>query len=330
MAVDSHGAETPNDPPVATTICSSAQEREREVISSLRTKRKVPDSDASSNEKLKTVRFSSPLRAPSLSHSVLPYLEPLDPELPLPRLSVSTQNPSPASISETGGEEIGDIFRSFQTRAGEMYVNRARYLSQAFMETNGMIFHYENLLHQAMKETAKARNEIDELKSVNQPDRLEQAKTFESSFEDMKNTLATNEQRLKIANAERDSARSDTLRLKAKLEEAMALSKEANHKADLLVKTRAREIAEAEHNAREEIKSFGRQFIQYIVKFIEDEEVWTKLQTDQAELKSNLDLIGELENGRVLFENERREVTAELAVVESELSSASRPTLNLK
>ncbi|KAG7594101.1 hypothetical protein ISN45_Aa01g028810 [Arabidopsis thaliana x Arabidopsis arenosa] len=300
MAVDTHGAEIrPSSRYRYLPFCT--REREREVTSSPHTKRKVPDSDTLSNEKLKTVRFSSSLQAPSPSHSVLPSSEPLDPELPLPSdraipeevaelrsevppsqgLGVSTQNPSPASISETGGEEIGDIFRSFQTRAGaflppfsvwrpnirQMYVNRACYLSQA-------------------------KKEIDELKSVNQPDRLEQAKTFESSFEDMRKTLAANEQRLRIANAERDYARSDALRLKAELEEATALSEEASHKADFLVKTRAREIAEAEHNAREEIR--------------------------------------ELENGRVSFENERREVTAELAVVESELSSASRPILDLK
>ncbi|XP_020866140.1 uncharacterized protein LOC110224423 [Arabidopsis lyrata subsp. lyrata] len=362
MAVDSHGAEISNDPPVATAICFSAQERE--VACSPHTKRKVPDSDTLSNEKLKAVRFSSPLRAPSPSHYVLPSLEPLDPELPLlsdraiseevaelksevplsQGLSVSTQNPSPALISETCREEIGDIFRSFQTRTGaslspfsvwrpnirQMYVNRACYLSHAFMETNRMIFHYENLLYQPMTETAKAKKEIDELKSVNLPDRLEQPKTFESSFEDMKKTLAANAQRLRIANAERDSAKSDALRLKAELEKATALSEEASHKSDFLVKTRAPEIAEAEHNAREEIRSFGRQLIQSIVKFIKDEEVWTKLQTDRPELKSNLDLIEELENGRVSFENERREVTAEFAVVESELSSASRPTLDLK
>ncbi|KAG7571792.1 hypothetical protein ISN44_As09g002040 [Arabidopsis suecica] len=70
-----------------------------------------------------------------------------------------------------------------------MYVNRDCYLSQAFMETSGMIFHYENLLHQAMRETAKAKKEIDELKSVNQSERLEQAKALESSFENMKKTL---------------------------------------------------------------------------------------------------------------------------------------------
>ncbi|KAG7548130.1 hypothetical protein ISN44_As12g033380 [Arabidopsis suecica] len=181
-----------------------------------------------------------------------------------------------------------------------------------------------------MRETAKAKKEINELKLVDQSDRLEQAKALESSFENMKKTLAANEQRLRIANAERDSARSNALRLKTELEEATALSEEASHKANFLAKTRAREIAEAEHNAREEMRGFGRQLIQSIMKFIKDEEVWTKLQSDRAELKSNLDLIGGLENGRVSFDNERREVTAELAAVESELSSASRPTLDLK
>ncbi|XP_020871375.1 uncharacterized protein LOC110225749 [Arabidopsis lyrata subsp. lyrata] len=250
IAVDTHGAEIPNNPPVATAICPSAQERERErdVTSSPYTKRKAPDSDTLSNEKLKTVRLSSPLRAPSPLHSVFPSSEPLDSELPLPGdrvipeeideprpevpssqgLSVSTQNPLPASISETSGEEIGDIFRSFQTRGGaslppfsvwrpeicQMYINRAYYLSQAFMETNGMIFHYENLLHQAMRETAEANKEVDELKLVNQSERLEKAKALESSFENMKKTLAANEQRIRIANAERDFARSNALRLK--------------------------------------------------------------------------------------------------------------------
>ncbi|KAG7568023.1 hypothetical protein ISN45_Aa04g008610 [Arabidopsis thaliana x Arabidopsis arenosa] len=364
IAVDSHGAEIPNDPPVATAICPSVQVGNREVTSSPYTKRKAPDSDTLSNEKIKTVRLSSPLRAPSPLHSVFPSSEPLDPELPPPRdrvipeeideprpevpssqgWSVSTQNPLPASISETGGEEIGDIFHSFQTRGGaslppfsvwrpeirKMYVNRACHLSQAFMETNGMIFHYENLLHQAMRETAKARKETDELKLANQSKRLERANALESSFENMKKTLAANEQRIRIANAERDSARSNALRLETELEEATALFEESNQKAELLVRNRARDIAEAEHNAREEMRGFGRQLIQSIMKFTKDEEVWTKLRTDRAELKSNLDLIGELENGRVSFESERREVTAELAAVESELSSACRPTLDLK
>ncbi|XP_020871373.1 uncharacterized protein LOC110225747 [Arabidopsis lyrata subsp. lyrata] len=362
IAVDSHGANIPNDPPVATVICSYAQDRERDETSSLCTKRKAQDSDTLSNERLKTVRLSSPPRAPSLSHSVFSSTEPLESELPLPGdrvipeeineqrqedslsqgLSVRTQNPLPASIS--GGEEIGDIFRSFQTREGtslppfsvwrteirHMYVNRVCYLSQAFMETNGMILHYENLLHQAMRETAKAKKEVDELRLTNQSERLAQAKALESSFENMKKTLAANEQRIRIANAERDSARSDALRLESELEEATALFEETNRKTELLIRNRARDIAEAEHNAREEMRRFGRQLIQSITKFTKDEEVWTKLLTNRGELKRNLDLIGELENGRVSFESERREVAAELAAVESELSSASRPTLDLK
>ncbi|XP_020877129.1 uncharacterized protein LOC110227382 [Arabidopsis lyrata subsp. lyrata] len=358
-AVDSHGADIPNDPPVATAICPSAQEGEREVTSSPCTKRKAPDSDTLSNERLKTVRLSSLPRVPSPLHSVFPSSILLDSELPLPGdreipeeideprpeaplsqgLSVRTQNPLPASISE-----IGDIFQSFQTREGaslppfsvwrpevrQMYVNRACYLSQAFMETNGMIFHYENLLHQAMRKAAKAKKEVDELRSVNHSERLEQAKALESSFENMKKTLAADEQRIRIANAERDSARSNALRLEAELEETTALFEEANQKIELLTRNRARDIAEAEHNVREEMRGFGRQLIQSVTKFTKDEEVWTKLLTDRAELKSNLDLIEELENGRVSFESERREVAAELAAVEFKLSSASRPTLDLK
>ncbi|XP_020866232.1 uncharacterized protein LOC110224478 [Arabidopsis lyrata subsp. lyrata] len=249
IAVDTHGAEILNDPPVATAICPSEQEREGEVTSSPCTKRKAPDSDTLSNERLKTVRLSSPPRVPSPLHSVFPSSEPLDSELPLPGdrvipeeideprpeaplsqgLSVWTQNPLPASIS--GGEEIGDIFRSFQTREGaslppfsvcrpeirQMFAKRACYLSQAFMETNGMIFHYENLLHQAKRETATAKKEVDELRLVNQSERLEQAKALESSFENMKKTLVANEQRIRIANAERDSARSNALCLEAEL-----------------------------------------------------------------------------------------------------------------
>ncbi|KAG7548006.1 hypothetical protein ISN44_As12g032140 [Arabidopsis suecica] len=202
--------------------------------------------------------------------------------------------------------------------------------SDAFMETNGMIFHYENLLHQAMKETAKAKKEVDELRLANQSERFEQAKALESSFENMKKTLAANEQRIRIADAERDSARSDALRLESELEEATALFEETNQKTELLIRNRARDIAEAEHNAREEMRGFGRQLIQSIMKFIKDEEVWTKLQSDRAELKSNLDLIGGIESGRISLEDERREVSAELATVESELSSASRPSLDLK
>ncbi|XP_020886669.1 uncharacterized protein LOC110229884 [Arabidopsis lyrata subsp. lyrata] len=283
------------------------------------------------------MRLSSPPRVSSPLRSVSPSLEPLNSELPLPEdkviseeideprpeaplsqgLSVRTQNPLPASIS--GGEEIGDIFRSFQTREGaslppfsiwrpeirQMFANRACYLSQAFMETNGMIFHYENLLHQAKRETAKAKKEVDEIRLANQSERLEREK-------------ATNKQRIRIANAERDSARSNALRLEAELEENTALFEEANQEIELLTRNRARDIAEAKHNAPEEMRGFGRQLIQSVTNFIKDEEVWTKLLTDRAELKSNLDLIKELEAGRVSFENGRSEVAAELAMVESE------------
>ncbi|KAG7564438.1 hypothetical protein ISN44_As10g012040 [Arabidopsis suecica] len=361
--VDSYGADIPNDPPVATAICSSVREREREREETppLCTKRKAPDSDTLSNERLKTVKLSSPLRAPSFLPYVFPFVESSDSELPSsgdraipeetdePRpetylsqgLSVRTQSPLAVSISD--GEEIGEIFRGFQTREGtslppfsvwrpeirQMFVSRACYLSQAFMETNGMIFHYENLLHQATREVAKAKKEVDELRLANQSERSEQARALESSFENMKKVLAANEERIRIADAERDSARSDALRLESELEETTALLEETNQKTELLIRNRARDIAEAEHNAREEMRGFGRQLIQSIMKFVKDEEVWTKLQSDRAELKSNLDLIGGIESGRILLEDERREVSAELATVESELSSASRPPLDL-
>ncbi|KAG7599244.1 hypothetical protein ISN44_As06g034360 [Arabidopsis suecica] len=185
--------------------------------------------------------------------------------------------------SVQGGEEVGDIFRSFQTREGtslppfsvwrpeirQMFVNRACYLSQLMSNAS------------------------------------------------------------EIADVERDSARSDALRLESELEEATVLLEETNQKTELLIRNRARDIAEAEHNAREEMRGFGRQFIQSIMKFIKDEEVWTKLQSDRAELKSNLDLIGGIESGRISLEDERKEVSAELAIVESELSSVSRPSLDL-
>ncbi|KAG7568004.1 hypothetical protein ISN45_Aa04g008420 [Arabidopsis thaliana x Arabidopsis arenosa] len=379
-AVDSYGADIPNDPPVTTAICSSAQEREREETPPLCTKRKAPDSDALSNERLKTVRLSSPLRAPSFLPSVFPSVESSDSELPFPGdraipeetdeprpetflsqgLSVSTQSPLAASISGEFFLESKPLTRlvpdcgylstyysplfcrwrrdwrhllrfSNQGRdvPSSFFGLEAGNPSDAFMETNGMIFHYENLLHQATREVAKAKKEVDEIRLANQSERSEQARALESSFENMKKTLAANKQRIRIADAERDSARSDALRLESELEEATALLEETNQKTELLIRNRARDIAEAEHNAREEMRGFGRQLIQSIMKFVKDEEVWTKLQSHRAELKSNLDLIGGIESGRISLEDERGEVSAELATVESELSSASRPSLDL-
>ncbi|XP_020871379.1 uncharacterized protein At3g60930, chloroplastic-like [Arabidopsis lyrata subsp. lyrata] len=241
-AVDTHGAEILNDPAVATAICPPEPGCEGEITSSPRTKRKAPDSDNPSNERLKTVRLSSPPRVSSPLRSVSPSSEPFNSELPLPGdrviseeideprpeaplsqgLSVRTQNPLPASIS---------------------------------------------------------------------------GKSFSSKRHVKKNT---------------------------------ALFEEANQEIELLTRNRAHDIAEAEHNAGEEMRGFGMQLIQSVTKLFKDEEVWTKFLTDRAELKSNFDLIKELESGRFLFENERSEVAAELAMVESELSSASRPTLDLK
>ncbi|KAG7585622.1 Ribonuclease H-like superfamily [Arabidopsis thaliana x Arabidopsis arenosa] len=323
-AVDSHGADIPNDPPVATAICSSAQEREREETPSLCTKRKAPDSDTLSNERLKTVRLSSPPQAPSFLHSVFPSFEPSDFELPLSGDRMEKRLETSSEVFKPGK---GRPFLLF--RFGGRKSVRCSSVEPAFMETNGMIFHYENLLHQAMREVAKAKKEVDELRLANQSERSEQARALESSFENMKKTLAANEQRIRIADAERDSARSDALRLESKVEETTALLEEKNQKTELLIRNRARDIAEAEHNAREEMRGFGRQLIQAIMKFIKDEEVWTKLQSDRAELKSNLDLMGGIESGRISLEDERRGVSADLATVESELSSASRPSLDL-
>ncbi|XP_020874147.1 uncharacterized protein LOC110226546 [Arabidopsis lyrata subsp. lyrata] len=202
-AVDTHGAEILNDPPVATAICPSEPGCEGEITSSLCTKRKALDSDNLSSERLKTVILSSPPQVSSPPRFVSPSSETLNSELPLPGdrviseetdeprpesflsqgLSVRTQNPLPASIS--GGEEIGDIFRSFQTMEGASLPPFS-----AFMETNGMIFHYENLLHQAKRETAKAKKEVDDLRLANQSERLEREKALELSFENMKKTLA--------------------------------------------------------------------------------------------------------------------------------------------
>lgn len=67
---------------------------------------------------------------------------------------------------------------------------------------------------------------------------------LETSFEDRKKTLAANEQHLRIATTERDFARCDALLLKTELAEAKTSIEEVCNQNDLLVRTKAREIAE--------------------------------------------------------------------------------------
>ncbi|KAG7567968.1 hypothetical protein ISN45_Aa04g008010 [Arabidopsis thaliana x Arabidopsis arenosa] len=274
-AVDSYGADIPNDPPVATTICSSVREREREETPPLCTKRKAPDSDTLSNERLKTVRLSSPLRAPSFLPSVFPSVESSDSEL-----TSSGDRAIPEETDEPRPET---------------------YLSQ------GLSVRTQSPL--AVSISGEWRRDWRHL-----PRFSNQGRNVPSSFFGLE------------AGNPSDVRQSSLLSIP---DEATALLEETNQKTELLIRNKARDIAEAEHNAREEMRGFGRQLIQSIMKFVKDEEVWTKLQSDRAELKSNLYLIGGIESGRILLEDERREVSAELATVDSELSSASRPSLDL-
>ncbi|KAG7528435.1 hypothetical protein ISN45_Un144g000020 [Arabidopsis thaliana x Arabidopsis arenosa] len=265
-AVDSYGAislTTPQSPPPF----ALPQEREREKKTPpLCTKRKAPDSDALSNERLKTVRLSSPLRAPSFLPSVFPSVESSDSELPFP---------GDRAIPEETDEPRPETFLS----QGLSMEKRLETSSEVFKPGKGRPF---LLFRFGGRKSVRCSS----VEPVTYP------------------------------------------RIRARRGYGFA-RRETNQKTELLIRNRARDIAEAEHNAREEMRGFGRQLIQSIMKFVKDEEVWTKLQSHRAELKSNLDLIGGIESGRISLEDERGEVSAELATVESELSSASRPSLDL-
>ncbi|KAG7594078.1 hypothetical protein ISN45_Aa01g028570 [Arabidopsis thaliana x Arabidopsis arenosa] len=275
-----------------------------------------------------------------------------------PRGNTSRVRSSPSSglvaraSSQSDKEKIGNMFRCFHTRFGKnlpfferwrpdikkMYISHSFHSSQATLDVNGIINHYEEELAKVSKKAAVAEGEIEKLQSSSRPvqetaglesARREEIERLERSSEETKKNLTETEQKLKNALADHDLARGEIELLKSELSKVKTVAEELERTNESLSALKDQDVRKISHDARKEVKGAGQKFLLAVQEFISADKAWNKLKSERDEMKSNLDLIKEIEEGTVNLAEEKETVGAELAETEAKLATAPQPYLDL-
>ncbi|KAG7557006.1 hypothetical protein ISN44_As11g030060 [Arabidopsis suecica] len=235
-----------------------------------------------------------------------------------PRGNTSRARSSPSSgvvaraSSQSDKEKIGNMFRCFHTRFGKklpsferwrpdikkMYINHSFHSSQ---ETAGL--------------DLARREEIERL---------------ERSGEETKKNLTETEQKLKNVLADHDFARGEIELLKSELSKVKIVAEELERKNESLSAMKDQDVRKISHDAPKEVKGAGQKFLLAMQEFISADKAWNKLKSERDEMKSNLDLIKEIEEGTVNLAEEKETLGAELAETEAKLATAPQPYLDLQ
>ncbi|KAG7543397.1 hypothetical protein ISN45_Aa07g033170 [Arabidopsis thaliana x Arabidopsis arenosa] len=243
----------------------------------------------------------------------------LPPRRPRGNTSRARSSPSSGLVArasfQSDKEKIGNIFRCFHTRFGKklpsferwrddikkMYISHSFHSSQATLDMNSIINHYEEELAKVSKRAVVAEGEIEKLQSSNQ---------------------------LVKENAGLDSARREEIeRLERSGEETKKNLTETEQKLKTVLIMTSQKIS---HDARKEVKGAGQTFLLAVQEFISADKAWNKLKSERDEMKSNLDMIKEIEEGTINLAEEKETVGAELAETEAKLATAPQPYLDLQ
>ncbi|KAG7578980.1 hypothetical protein ISN45_Aa03g031480 [Arabidopsis thaliana x Arabidopsis arenosa] len=220
--------------------------------------------------------------------------------------------------------------------------SRARSSPSSVLDTldvNGIINHYEEELAKVSKRAAVAEGEIEKLQSSIRPvqetashDSARQAEIerLERSGEETKKNLTETEQKLKNALADHGLARGEIELLKSELSKVKTVAEELERKNESLSALKDQDVRKIFHDARKEVKGAGQKFLLAVQEFISADKAWNKLKSERDEMKSNLDLIKEVEEGIVNLAEEKETVGAELAETETKLATAPQPYLDLQ
>ncbi|KAG7585766.1 hypothetical protein ISN45_Aa02g011130 [Arabidopsis thaliana x Arabidopsis arenosa] len=255
--------------------------------------------------------------------------------------------------SQADKEKIGNMFRCFHTRAGKklpsfdwwkpdvkrMYISHSFHSSQATLDVNGIVNFYEEELAKVSKKVAAAEGEIEKLQSSNRLvqetagldlARREEIERLERSSEETRKTLIETEQKLETALADHNFAKGKIELLRSELIKVKAAAEELERKNESLSELKDRDVRKISHDARKEVKGAGQKFLLAVQEFVAVDKAWNKLNSERDEMKSNLDLIKEIEDGKVNLAEEKETVGAELAETEAKLNTAPQPYLNLQ
>ncbi|KAG7559368.1 hypothetical protein ISN45_Aa05g009660 [Arabidopsis thaliana x Arabidopsis arenosa] len=193
-----------------------------------------------------------------------------------------------------------------------------------------IINHYEEELAKISKKAAVAEEEIVQETAGLDSARREEIERLERSGEETKKNLTETEQKLKNVLADHDFARGEIELLKSKLSKVKTVADELEHKNESLSALKDQDVRKISHDTRKEVKGAGQKFLLAVQKFISADKAWNKLKSERDEMKSNLDLIKVIEEGKVNLAEEKETVGAELAETEAKLATAPQPYLDLQ
>ncbi|KAG7585635.1 hypothetical protein ISN45_Aa02g009790 [Arabidopsis thaliana x Arabidopsis arenosa] len=268
--------------------------------------------------------------------------EPPSSEMPPPRRprgNTSRARSSPSSglvaraSSQSDREKIGNIFRCVHTRFGKklpsferwrddikkMYISHSFHSSQATLHINSIINHYEEELAKVSKRAAVAEGEIEKLQSSNQlvketagldSARREEIERLERSGEETKKNLTETEQKLKTVLADHDFAKGEIELLRSELSKVKTVAEELERKNESLSQMKDQDARKISHNARKEVKGAGQKFLLAVQEFVSADKAWNKLKSERDEMKSNLDMTKEIEQGTINLLTKRRQLFA--------------------
>ncbi|KAG7585504.1 hypothetical protein ISN45_Aa02g008630 [Arabidopsis thaliana x Arabidopsis arenosa] len=281
----------------------------------------------------------------------------LPPRRPRGNTSRARSYPSPGLVarasSQSDKEKIGNTFRCFHTRSGKklpsfewwkpeikkMYISHSFNSSQATLDLNGIINYYEEELAKVSKRVAIAEKEIEKLQSSSRlvqettgldSARQEEIERLKKSDEETRKILIKTKQRLETALADHNLAKSEIELLRSELDRVKTAAEELERKNQSLSELNDRDVSILSHDARKEVKRAGQKFLLAVQEFITADKAWNKLSSERDEMKSNLDLIKEIEEGSVNLAEEKETVGAELAETEAKLANAPQPYLDLQ
>ncbi|KAG7536944.1 hypothetical protein ISN44_As13g008710 [Arabidopsis suecica] len=218
-----------------------------------------------------------------------------------PRGNTSRVRSSPSSglvaraSSQADKEKIGNMFRCFHTRVGKKLPSfdwwkpdiKKMYISHSF--------------HSSQKTAG--------LDSV----RREEIERLERSGEETRKTLIETEQKLETALADHNFAKGEIELLRSELNKVKAAAEELERKNESLSELKDRDVRKISHDARKEVKGAGQKFLLAVQEFIAADKAWNKLNSERDEMKSNLDLIKEIEDGIVNLAEEKETFASEFA-----------------
>ncbi|XP_020884656.1 uncharacterized protein LOC110229251 [Arabidopsis lyrata subsp. lyrata] len=256
----------------------------------------------------------------------------LPPRRPRGNTSRARSSPSSGLVSRASSlsdkEKIGNIFRCFHTRSEKkllsfghwrddikkIYISHSFHSSQATLNVNSIINHYEEELTKVSKRAAIAEGEIEKFQSSNQltkemtgldSARQKEIEQIERYGEETRKNFAEIEQKLKTALADQNFAKGEIELLKTELSKVKTVAEEFKQKNESLSKLKDQDVRKISHDARKEVKGTGQKFLLAVQEFTSTDKAWNKLNSERDEMKSNLDLIKEIEEGKIDLANEK-------------------------